>query len=206
VHRGMLDRRRRNAEFMEIGEQFVGGLGHGGLAADFPASRPLSRRIELPRGTRMGQKAVVRSSSATPGAPEVKRLLIFALLGPPLGLATGLWGLLPIMSAWLGGGSAFDLGQIVLLPLGYMVGLVPALLACGFDETLARLNVRFRVGWTALFGFAASFVPLLGALSMGFLHGPFVLAFGLVGATPASVCSWLSGRSVAWGGRQEAPS
>jgi hypothetical protein len=54
-------------------------------------------------------------------------------------------------------------------------------------------GTRFRVAWCALFGFVVSFLPLLGALSMGFLHGPYVAIFGLLGAAPTAACSWLSG-------------
>ena len=48
----------------------------------------------------------------------MKRLLIFALLGPPLGVATGLWVTLPIFSWAVGDQFSFDYHQVVLLPLG----------------------------------------------------------------------------------------
>jgi hypothetical protein len=38
-----------------------------------------------------------------------------------------------------------------------------------------------------------SFLLLLSSLSMGFLHGPFVLMFGLLGAVPGAVCSCIAG-------------
>ena len=37
-----------------------------------------------------------------------------------------------------------------------------------------------------------SYVPLIGAFWMHFVHGPYLLLFGLIGAVPASVCAWLS--------------
>lgn len=91
------------------------------------------------------------------------------------------------------GPTTFDYHQIVLIPSAYMVGLVPALLAGVFDGILARRNIRYRVLWCALFGYAMGFIPLLSSLSKGFLHGPFVLMFGLLGAAPAAVCSWIVG-------------
>jgi hypothetical protein len=109
-------------------------------------------------------------------------------------MVTGMWGILPVMNWALGGASVFDYHQFVLIPLAYWLGFLPALLVAAFDGWLARREVRFRIGWSALFGFAMSFIPLLGALSMGFLHGPFVAIFGLLGAAPAAVCSWLSGK------------
>jgi len=123
----------------------------------------------------------------------MKRLLIFAVLGPPLGLVTGMWGILPVLNWSLGAESVFDYHQIVLLPLAYQVGLIPALLVGVFDGVLAKRDIGYRVVWCALFGFAMSFLPLLSSLAMGFLHGPFVLLFGLLGAVPAAVCSWLAG-------------
>ena len=139
------------------------------------------------------------------GDDVLRRFLIFALLGPPLGMITGLWGILPAMNWSLGGASVFDYHQIVLTPLAYQVGLVPALLAAAFDGWLAKRGVRFRVVWSALFGFSVSFLPLVGALSMGFLHGPFVDIFGLLGAAPAAVRSVLSGGASPRLRRREAP-
>lgn len=114
------------------------------------------------------------------------------MLGPPLGLLTGMWGILPVLNWSLGGPTVFDYHQIVLIPLAYRVGLVPALLVGVLDGILAKRNVGYRVFWCALFGYAMSFLPLSSSLSMGFLHGPFVLMFGLLGAVPGAACSWIT--------------
>ena len=98
----------------------------------------------------------------------MKRLLIFAVLGPPLGLLTGMWGIIPVLNWSLGAPTVFDYHQISLIPLAYMVGLVPALLRGVFDGILARRNIGYRVLWCALFGYAMSFIPLLSSLSKGF--------------------------------------
>lgn len=122
----------------------------------------------------------------------LRRFLVFGLLGPPLGFAVGVWGLVPLLNWLSGGAGTFDPGQLVLLPAAYWLGIVPALLAAAVDHLLARRGVRGRPAWTALFAFAASFVPLLSALAMGFLSSPWILVWGLIGAVPGFVCSALS--------------
>lgn len=124
----------------------------------------------------------------------MKRFLIFALLGPPLGFITFFWGLLGLMDAALGEQSNIDFHQIVLLPLAYALGIVPALIAAAFDHAIVKRGLRWRVLWTALFAYLAGFLPIFAAIVAGYVHGPFVLAFGLVGAVPGAICSWLSGK------------
>jgi hypothetical protein len=128
----------------------------------------------------------------------MKRIFIFALLGPPLGMAAGMLVLLPAISFIAGEPIVFDRGQIVgfatLLPAAYMLGLLPALLVGFVDGLLAGKNIRWRMAWTASVGFFAGFLPLITSLLAGFIHGPFVLLVGFVGAVPAAACSWLAGR------------
>lgn len=42
-------------------------------------------------------------------------------------------------------------------------------------------------------GYVFIFMPLLAALTMGFVHGPYLLLFGIIGAVPAAICSWVAG-------------
>lgn len=107
----------------------------------------------------------------------------------------GFWGLVPLLNRASGGTSTFAWGQLVLLPAAYWLGIVPALLAAMLDRHLARRGVRRRPAWTALFSFAASFVPLLGVVAMGFLNSPWFLIWGLVGGVPGFLCSALCGPS-----------
>ena len=123
-----------------------------------------------------------------------KRFLIFAFLGPPLGLLTGVFVMLPLLNWSQGGPVVFDYQQLELMPLAYAVGLFPALLAAAFDGVLARLRIGFRPLWCALFGFAVALIPMAGAKWIGFLHGPLDASLGFLGATPAGLCSWLSGK------------
>jgi hypothetical protein len=123
----------------------------------------------------------------------MKRFLIFGLLGPPLGFVMAFWVLLQILNWALGTESTFDIRQIVLIPMSYAIGIVPALLAALFDGALARRNIRWRVLWTTLFAYVLGFLPILSALTLGYLHGPYLLIFGFIGAIPGAICSWLSG-------------
>jgi hypothetical protein len=80
----------------------------------------------------------------------------------------------------------------MMLPTIYLVGLIPALLAAWFDHGLAKRNVSYRIALTALFGYAISTLPLAVAFWVGLAHGPYVLLFGLIGAVPSALCSWLA--------------
>jgi Family of unknown function (DUF5413) len=124
----------------------------------------------------------------------VKRIVIFVLLGPPLGMITGLYGMLPVLNWSLGEPSLIDFHQFVLLPLAYVIGLIPALIVGCFDAALAHRRVRGRIAWTTLFAAVACYIPLMTSIGMGFIGGPFLLLFGLIGAVPAALCSWLGSR------------
>jgi hypothetical protein len=125
-----------------------------------------------------------------PGDDSMKRFLIFGLLGPLLGFVTFFWILLQILNWALGEENTFDLHQVVLIPMAYVIGIVPALTAAGFDHILR--NVYRRVLWTTLFGYLLGLFPIASALLMGFVHGTYVLFLGLIGGIPAAICSWLS--------------
>ncbi|MGH9808829.1 MAG: hypothetical protein ACRD9W_16545, partial [Terriglobia bacterium] len=90
--------------------------------------------------------------------------------------------------------STFDYHQVVLLPLAYMFGIIPALIAAVFDHLLARFAVRGRILWTTLFSYFLGFLPIINPLVLGFVRGPDpLLLIGLTGAVPGAICSWLSG-------------
>jgi hypothetical protein len=124
----------------------------------------------------------------------VKRIAIFALLGPPLGMMTGLYGMLPVLNWFLGEPSVIDFHQVVLLPLAYAIGFIPAIIVGCFDAALAHRGIRGRMVWTTLFAAAACYLPLMTSISMGFMRGPLVLLFGIIGAVPAAICSWLANK------------
>jgi hypothetical protein len=120
------------------------------------------------------------------------RFLIFAAIAPPLGFIIAFWVMLQIANWLAGDPSTFDLAHVVMLPMVYLVGLIPALLAAWFDHALAKRTVSHRIALTALFGYAISYLPLGAAFWRGFAHGPDVMLFGLIGAVPSAVCSWLA--------------
>ena len=114
----------------------------------------------------------------------MNRILIFAAMAPPLGFVVAFWVMLQIANRLAGSPITFDVSQVMMLPTIYLVGLIPAL--------WAKRNVPCRIAFTALFGYTISYLPLAVAYWVGFAHGPEVLLFGLVGAVPSAVCSWLA--------------
>ena len=123
----------------------------------------------------------------------MRRFIIFAGLFPPLAFVVAMWGMLQILNWVLGEKSTAEFGQLILLPLAYMLTILPALLTAVVDDGLARKNVRFRMLWTALAGYVTIFVPLLPSVLTRSVHGPYLLLFGIIGAVPAAICSWLAG-------------
>ena len=122
----------------------------------------------------------------------MKRFVIFAVVAPPLGFIIAFWVMLQIANWMAGGPSTFDLQHVVMLPTVYVFGVIPALLFAWFDHVLAKRQVSYRIALTALFAYAVSYVPLLAVSQLKFLHEPSAVLFGLVGAVPAAVCSWLA--------------
>lgn len=118
----------------------------------------------------------------------MRRFLIFGLLGPPAGFVVTFFGLLPL----IGGEPSFDPHGIVLLPLAYFLGLVPALIAAGFDHWLARMaSGTGQYGSRPLDSASASC-----RVAWAFLvtPSPYFLIYGVIGAVPGFICSWLAGR------------
>jgi hypothetical protein len=120
------------------------------------------------------------------------RLALFGLLGPPLGLATGL-AVLALISP---NQSMSGPGLLVLMIPTYFLGLVPALVTALVDSTLATRGTPRRILWTMLAGAACGFVPVAAAIGYSGLIRPLWLAWAMVGAVPAAICSWLAGRLV----------
>ena len=126
----------------------------------------------------------------------MKRYLIFAILFPPLAFVVAFWIMLQIMNWAEGGPSTFDYHQVMLLPMAYLAGIVPALLTAKVDDVLFKRQVGYRILWTALAGHVFIFIPLLTPYTIRFVDGPALLLFGIVGAVPAAICSWVAGRKV----------
>ena len=103
---------------------------------------------------------------------NVRRFVVFAVLFPLLAFIVAFWGMLQILNWTLGEKSTADYHQLVLLPLAYVLVLLPAMLTAVVDDVLARRNIRYRILWAALAGYVFIFAPLLAALLTGSMHRP----------------------------------
>jgi len=132
----------------------------------------------------------------------MKRYLIFAALAPPLGgffvllastVTSGYWSHPPSISETEKLVAVF----VKTFRYSYLLGILPALMIGAVDDILVHFK---RIGWAVrvlivgVIAFAATELlygsrgPDSGALQ-------FIL-FGLVGFIPATICSWLSHRTM----------
>ena len=124
----------------------------------------------------------------------MKRLLIFLILGPIIGLAV-------VLAVSLLGGNRPEVYRVIYaLPLAYAFGAVPALFTAVVDWSLAtKLRFWIRVGVTCCAGYAMTVVTwwLMLLMIIPLPHRRYtsvdLFVFGFVGAIPAAICSWLSG-------------
>jgi hypothetical protein len=133
------------------------------------------------------------------GPPHlVRRLLIFVLIGVPLGGMLLMLSLPVVMNGNLDLGSVFTepamLPALVLLPPFWFVGTVPALFCGALDAKLA--GTALAQPWRALLvgalGGALMLLPLLGLYAFGSINGPLPLVLTLAGVGAATTCSVLS--------------
>ena len=128
----------------------------------------------------------------------MKHDLIFLFCGPAIGSAVCFFVLMPLISFLAGDGlmNLFNISMFVsyvlTLPIALVIGVLPGGLACILNAKLIKHQTRHRRAWCVSFGFLLGFIPLAPAFFSHFIHGPYLLAFGLVGAIPAGVCSWLA--------------
>jgi hypothetical protein len=142
---------------------------------------------------RILRKAQAPMSSAA--SRTARRLVIFGLFGPPLGLLTGL-GVFWLIGS---GGTSPHLGLFVLLQpaaylLAYFLGLLPALAVALTDSVLVARGTQRRMLWTMLAGGLCSIPSVAAAVGVAGFAQPLSAAWILVGAVPAVLCSWLADR------------
>jgi FtsH-binding integral membrane protein len=114
----------------------------------------------------------------------MKRFLIFICLFPGMALA----GLFVFVS--IGVGALPDNPEVVkLVAWGYAVGGVPAFILALVDSLLGRTRIP-RVFGTVLVGYGIAVVVAFTVFDWELIGR--ILAFGLIGAIPAAICSWLS--------------
>ena len=132
------------------------------------------------------------------------RFAVFLLLGPPIGSLALLLLALPMVSLSAGEGFVMPPNPLplwlTLMPSSYFFGFIPALLTAIVDGLLDRFGLQgvWRIGITALVGFVLSLAPLVVVVLFGFLHGPWLLLWGMSGFLAGSACSavteWLQVR------------
>jgi hypothetical protein len=108
----------------------------------------------------------------------VKRFLIYLFLVPAIATAS-LYAVLYILT-----GAVVD--SLSGPAFGYLMFIGPALVVALVDMLASRLSVIHGVIATTLFAYGVS------VLTVAWAGTRDVLVFGLVGAIPAAVCSWLS--------------
>lgn len=120
------------------------------------------------------------------------RIFVFPLLGPLLGMACF------IVEVWLFSGQVQmhfpEAVWSLAMMFAYLFGLPPAIVTGIVDWLLKRVPLWLRIAVAFGVGFGATLVMAgLAFKSIEQIFGGIVLA-GLIGATPAVICSWLSGK------------
>jgi hypothetical protein len=124
----------------------------------------------------------------------MKRILIFGLLGTSM-WAVGATGLFVfVLYGFSTPRTDYIAGAIAFLPVAFKFSLIPAVAFCAVDAILERISLRpfLRMEICAAIGFCT---PMLYLVT----RSPSVvavIAFGLLGAIPATFCSWLSSRAI----------
>jgi hypothetical protein len=125
----------------------------------------------------------------------MKRPVIFVLLGPIIGLVIML-----AVTSFLSGRAIVPDARILIygIPLAYVFGGAPALFAAAADWYLTKVpplaTFPFRPLATCCVGYGLTVLTGLMMFDTRFTSFQEVLTYGFVGAIPAAICSWLSGK------------
>jgi hypothetical protein len=114
----------------------------------------------------------------------IARILTFGLLGPLLGY---------LVFLTLSGDHAALVGRTVglVMPLVFAIESLPFLICAVVDFFLENVRWWERVAISFLLGFLLTFFAVFALLPTAAITDWRLLPLGLVGAIPASVCSWL---------------
>jgi hypothetical protein len=119
----------------------------------------------------------------------MKRFLTFSLLGPAIG-ALALFHVVTLSGnldqPWYMELSRTFLASLMILPLLYLLGMLPALVIACLDRALKNLSADLRMticGAVAYVGIEAWYDLCVGADK--------ILLVGLAGLIPSVICSWL---------------
>jgi hypothetical protein len=118
------------------------------------------------------------------------RFPVFTVLGPLIGY---------FVFIDLGGGIKGDSAAIIfvmLLPVAWIAGLVPASITAALDRLFERLGARSvqRYLLTGIVGYASAYLFMLENCFEIEPLLPFRYDWGLVGAIPAVICSFMTAR------------
>jgi hypothetical protein len=118
------------------------------------------------------------------------RLSVFSVLGPLTGY---------FVFIGLGGGIKGDSAGIIfgiLLPVAWIAGLVPAWITATLDKLFERLGARSaqRYLLTGIVGYGSAYLFMLENYFEIEPLFPFRYDWGLVGAIPAVVCSFVTAK------------
>jgi hypothetical protein len=116
------------------------------------------------------------------------RLLIFGLLSPPVGLIVALG----VIASTAPGANVTGFGLLAPLLTAYFLGLLPALATALVDSILTARRTTRRLLWTTLAGIAWSLPAIATVIGLSGIAGRLLLAWVVVGAVPAAICSWLA--------------
>ncbi|OSI74975.1 hypothetical protein BSZ21_05305 [Bradyrhizobium canariense] len=121
----------------------------------------------------------------------MRRWAIFGLIGP----FVGFW-----VFVGLGGGFQSHAVQssLIVLPFAMVAGFVPAMVTATFDRLFERRGVQQlgRLVTIALVGYGAAYLLMLENLFETTPLISFEYRWGLIGAVPAVICSWLNKPSI----------
>ena len=117
----------------------------------------------------------------------MRRFLVFLFLGPLIGFAV--FAVRDILGGNIFGGA---MGLLVGLPFAYVFGL-PIVLVMWFEDWLleGKMGLWPKLLTSAITGYVTVIALLVVATSRP-LSMREILTFGIVGAIPAVVCSWLA--------------
>jgi hypothetical protein len=124
----------------------------------------------------------------------VRRFIIFALAGPPLGVFVAIFIVVPLVALLQGTKFEFNAAQVetflALVPFSYIVGLIPAVLTGLADWAVRDVRTPLRILCVTAAGYVFGFLPLWWPLTGSAKTSDW--AFGLAGAVAGAACSWLT--------------
>ncbi len=124
----------------------------------------------------------------------MRRFIIFALAGPPLGMLVSIFIVIPLVA--LLDGTAFELSFaqletfLALVPFSYIIGIIPAVLTSLADWAVRDVRTPLRIQCVTAAGYVFGFLPFWWPLTGSVKKSEW--AYGLAGAFAGATCSWLT--------------